>query len=416
MRTIHLVRKYDLAEWGGTEMAVQRLLRGLAGDGVESVLYCPSLNGETNARIPRDPMYRLRHYNTCVPVWGLNPEARRQYVAIGGNLFSFDLLPSLWRENSFDLVHTHTLGRLGSMAAAIAKKRNVPFVVTIHGGFMDLPGAMKKEIHTPSRVGFDWGRIFGCLLKSRDMLHAADALLTCNPKEAALLREMFPGKRVQVQAHGIPVADYQRDSRASALAAWPQIAGRDLLLCVGRIDPVKNQQWLLKEAPKLCRKYAQLLLVFAGAWTDEAYARSVMTMVDDLGLKDRVLFTDVLPPGDPRLIGLFQLARALVLPSISETFGLVLLEAWAAGTTVISSRTSGASTLIEHGRNGWLFDLDQPQGFHDAVDKMLGEPAMRRGLADAGNLKVRTEYDIPAIARRVKQLYYQLIEAKSCTT
>jgi glycosyltransferase involved in cell wall biosynthesis len=416
MRTIHVVRKYDLAEWGGTEMAVQRLLRGLAGDAVDSVLYCPSLNGQTGVRVPQDTAFGLRHYNVCVPVWGLSPEEKRQFVAIGGNLFSFDLLPALWFENRFDLIHTHTLGRLGGIAAAIARKRRVPFVVTIHGGFLDLPGAMKKEIHAKPKAGFDWGRIFGFLLKSRQMLFAADALLTCNAKEAAMLREAFPGKLVQVQPHGIPVADYEQDCRAAALAAVPEINGRPMLLCVGRIDPVKNQSWLIEQASRIFEEHAEAVIVFAGAWTDEAYAATIKTKLKELNLGNRLIFTGVLPPGDPRLIGLFQLSKALVLPSISETFGLVLLEAWAAGTTVISSRTSGASALIEHGVNGWLFDLKQPRDFHEAVNAVLSNAALRKRAAVTGKSKVKAEYDMPVIAHRVKQLYDQLIEAKTCTT
>src|SRR5437762_2988778 len=81
-------------------------------------------------------------------------------------------------------------------------------------------------------------------------------------------------------------------------------------------------------------------------------------------------------PNDPRLIGLMQEARVLLLPSLSETFGLVILEAWTAGTMVLSSRTSGASALIEHGRNGWLFDLEKPEMFHEALERTLAEPAV----------------------------------------
>jgi len=416
MRTVHIVRKYDLAEWGGTETAVQRLLHGLAGERVDSVLYCPSLNGATSSRVPVESGFAVKHFKTCVPVWGLTPEAKRQFVSLGGNLFSFDLLTALWREEKFDLIHTHTLGRLGAMAGAAARHRHVPFVVTIHGGFLDLPAPMKQEFSTPPQVGFDWGRLFGFLLRSRQMLHAADALLTCNPSEAAMLRQAFPGKRVEVQPHGIPVSRYREDCRNAARIAWPQLCGREVLLCVGRIDPVKNQAWLVEQAPQIFLKHPNTMLVLAGPFTDEAYSAAIRTRVAELALSHHILFTGALPPGDSRLIGLLQRASALVLPSVSETFGLVLLEAWAAGTTVISSRTSGASALVKHGENGWLFNLDNPAFFHAAVDAVLGQPELRTRLAAAGNAKAVAEFDVPAIARRVRQFYHQLIEAKSCAT
>src|SRR6185503_16379991 len=120
-----------------------------------------------------------------------------------------------------------------------------------------------------------------------------------------------------------------------------------------------------------------------------------------------------LPPADPRLIGLFQMAEAVILPSLSETFGLVILEAWAAGTTVIASRTSGASALIKHGENGWLFDLKNPSAFHDAVALTLCFPELRERLASSGNRLTAAEYDTAGVAARLKELYGQLTETKN---
>ena len=130
----------------------------------------------------------------------------------------------------------------------------------------------------------------------------------------------------------------------------------------------------------------------------------------------RVLLTGGLPSNDPRLIGLMQEARALLLPSVSETFGLVILEAWAAGTMALSSRTSGASALIEHGRNGWLFDLEKPKSLHDAVEQTLKNPQSAREMAARGAAKVREQYSVNALAGRMKGLYEEVMETKRCVT
>jgi len=185
-----------------------------------------------------------------------------------------------------------------------------------------------------------------------------------------------------------------------------------VLLCVGRIDPVKNQEWLITQSSEIFRNHPKALLVFAGACTDAAYQQRIEHESKALGFGDHVLFTGGLPPGDPRLIGLLQEAQALLLPSISETFGLVLLEAWAAGTTVIASRTSGASALVKDGENGWLFDLDEPQGFHEALNWTLANPGVQTQLAEAGRKLVDAEYDLASVVTRVKRLYEELIEAK----
>jgi glycosyltransferase involved in cell wall biosynthesis len=108
---------------------------------------------------------------------------------------------------------------------------------------------------------------------------------------------------------------------------------------------------------------------------------------------------------------LLQEARAVVLPSVSETFGIVLLEAWAAGTPVISSRTSGATALVTEGVDGLLFDLARPAAFHAAVDRLLSQPQESRGWGTAGRAKVAAHYDVAVIAARTKRIYEGLIEA-----
>jgi glycosyltransferase involved in cell wall biosynthesis len=151
----------------------------------------------------------------------------------------------------------------------------------------------------------------------------------------------------------------------------------------------------------------------AGPCTDAHYGEQIQRQISESALKNRVVLTGGLPHGDSRLIGLFQLAQSIVLPSISETFGLVLLEAWAAGTPVISSRTSGATSLIVPGENGWLFDLNEPMAFHRAVDEVLLRPEPRTRFAAAGRQLVLAEYDQSAVGRCVKRLYQELIEKKN---
>jgi glycosyltransferase involved in cell wall biosynthesis len=410
LRTVHVLRKLDPAEWGGTETALGRLFEGLRENDVESVVYGPQL-----PRAPDQEAPEIRRFHTFVPILGLSPQRRRQLVSVGGNLMSFDLASLLWKERDAALIHTHTLGRLGGIARLVAKRRRLPFVVSVHGGVLDLPEKVRQDFNAPVRGGWEWGRIFGWLLGSRLLFRDADCIITCNEKEAALLRRSHPKKRIVVQPHGVPLAVYQKDCRAFARSAFPQIAGRPTLLCVGRIDPIKNQGWLLDQAPAIFEKHPAALLVLAGPCTDEPYGELMRRKIRELGLQDRVLLTGGLPPNDPRLIGLMQESSALLLPSLSETFGLVILEAWAAGTVVVSSRASGPSALVRDGENGWLFGLDQPGAFQEAVDRALRDPALARQMAGRG-AAVSQQYSITALAGRLKKLYEELIREKQCAT
>jgi glycosyltransferase involved in cell wall biosynthesis len=325
------------------------------------------------------------------------------------------LASSLWRETHAAIIHSHVLGRIGGIARVVARRRRIPFVVSIHGGVLDLPTTVRQEFNAPCGHGWEWGKIFGWFVGSRHLFRDADAIITCNETEAALLRASHPEKRVVVQPHGVPVDLYRKDHRQAARDAFPKIHGRRMLLCVGRIDPIKNQAWLLDQAPAIFRKHPQTILVLAGACTDEPYGKSIAQKIESLGLADRVLVPGSLPPNDPRLIGLLQEAAAVLLPSVSETFGLVVLEAWAAGTVVLSSRTSGASALLRHGENGWLFALDDPRTFHEALDLALSDAVMARCMANRG-AGVSQQHSLAVLAARLKKLYELLIEEKRCAT
>jgi glycosyltransferase involved in cell wall biosynthesis len=396
-------------------MAIQRLFDGLRTQGVDPIVYCPQLEPPG----PPDPIassgFRVERFRAFVPILGLSRQRRRQLVAVGGNLMSFDLISSLWWERGASLIHTHALGRIGGIGLTIAKQRQIPFVVTIHGGVLDLPEHIKRSFNAPIDHGWEWGRLLGFLFQSHRLFCDADAMFTCNAKEAALLQERFPAKRILVQPHGVPLEAYQADQRVAAESAFPQIRGRDVLLCLGRIDPIKNQRWLLDQAPAIFRRHRNALLVFAGPCTDEPYGAAIRQRIGELGLENKVLLTGGLPPNDPRIVGLLQAARTLLLPSLSETFGLVILEAWAAGTTVVSARASGPAAMVQHGHNGWLFDLNDPQGFHEALASILADPIRAKQMACNGG-EIAEQHSVAVLAGRVKALYDELIEAKQCAT
>lgn len=417
MRVAHLLRKYNPLEWGGTETAVRQLSSGLKVHGVDSDVYCPWIQPVDAP----DPLVevgcRVKRFKAWVPVWGISPEQRRQMVSVGGNLMSFDLMRTLWREREAELIHSHALGRIGGIGLTIARRRGIPFVVTIHGGVYELPQALKDNFHQPYVTGWEWGKLFGVMLRSRRVLDDADVVVTCNPREAEQIRQHHPKTRVHVQPHGVSIAAYATDCRPAALDAFPIIRDRQVLLVAGRIDPQKNQEWIIKELPELVRQHPTVMLVCAGPGTNESYTAAIKRQIEQLGLSDRVLLTGGMPPNDPRLIGLFQEARAVVLPSLCETFGLVILEAWAAGTPVVASRTVGANSLIEHGKTGSLFDLDRPASFHRAVNQILWRSDVRSLFVNEAQKRVAAEFDVSVLAARMKAMYEVLVDEKRrCTS
>lgn len=406
VKVVHVLRKYDPREWGGTETALHHLMLGLREHGVESVVMAPAAPPGAPVRSPfEEDGFPVRRYRAFVPAIGVSAAQRRQQIAVGGNLLSWDLLPLLLREPGLSVVHAHTLGRLGGLALTAARLRGVPLVASIHGGALDLPPAARECLAQGARGGLEWGKVVGALVGARRVLRAADAITTCNATEAELQRAVHGPERVHLLPHGVRIAVYDSDRRATAWAAFPRLRGRTVLLCVGRIDPVKNQAWLVGELPAIRARHPDVLLALVGAPTDAAYEAHVRERVAALDLTDHVLLTGPAEPASALLAGLFQAAAVAVLPSLSETFGLILVEAWAAGTVVLSSRTSGALSLVRAGEDGELFDVAAPATFHAALDRLLADPAARARMACAGRERARAQYGDAAAAGRMKALY-----------
>src|SRR5258707_1263903 len=155
MRAVHLLRKLNAAEWGGTETAIQRLVEGLRQHEVIPVVYCPRMEQQIAESIPSLDC-EVTRFNAFVPILGLSKQRKREMIAVGGNLMSFDLIASLWRDRNVSIIHTHTLGRIGGIGLTMAKQRRIPFVVTIHGGVHDLPEKVKNEFNAPITEGWEW--------------------------------------------------------------------------------------------------------------------------------------------------------------------------------------------------------------------------------------------------------------------
>src|SRR5262245_48942003 len=115
MHVAHILRKYNSAEWGGTETAVKQLLDGLKQEGVAGTVYAPRVE-QASARDPfREAGHEVRRYRAFVPVFNLTEEQHAQLISIGGNLMSFDLVTKLATQRGLSVVHTHALNRIGGI-------------------------------------------------------------------------------------------------------------------------------------------------------------------------------------------------------------------------------------------------------------------------------------------------------------
>ena len=116
-----------------------------------------------------------------------------------------------------------------------------------------------------------------------------------------------------------------------------------------------------------------------------------------------------LEAGSQELVDAYRAADLFLLPSIHEPFGIVILEAWAAGLPVIASRVGGIPWFVSDGQDGMLFEPNDEGEFHHAFRVLVKNPERMRALAAAGQTKAREEYGWKKVTERLVDIYEEAV-------
>jgi glycogen synthase len=293
-----------------------------------------------------------------------------------------------WRP---DVVHAHDW-LVAHPAIALADALGVPLVATVHAteagrhaGWLSSP--LSRQVHSA-----EWW-----------LANRADALITCSFAMRAEVAELFdldPGP-IAVLHNGIAPRRW-RAGRAAVAAArrryGPQ--GEPLLLYFGRLEYEKGVQDLIAALPRIrrVRPGARLLVAGTGTAADTLAAAARAARV-----KRSVTFLGHLP--DPELAALLRAVDAVVLPSRYEPFGIVALEAAAAGAPLVASTAGGLGEVVRDGETGLSFPPGDVAGLARAVVAALADPAGAASRARAARVRLRTDFDWGRIARATAELY-----------
>jgi len=201
MKIIQVPRRFVTHEWGGTETTILQTSRALqqAGHDVSifTSLALSDRRGEIVQGVP------VRRFPYSYPFFGLTDADRRDMDKKGGNLLSLSLLLGLVREPGIDVLHAHTGKRVGGIVRTAARLRGIPYVVTLHGGYFEVPKGEMDQMLAPIRNRPEWGRVFGALLGSRRVLEDAAAVLCVGGDEYSAAKARLPGQRVELLPNGV---------------------------------------------------------------------------------------------------------------------------------------------------------------------------------------------------------------------
>ena len=372
---------------GGMNVYVRELVSALAQAGVDCTTYVRRWRDNLPDEVAVEPGFRVVHVEAGPP--DLPKEALPAVV----DAFAAGVMADLERRGGADLVHAN-YWLSGVAGVRLKHELGLPLVSTFHtlarvkaeGG--DREPARREKAET-------------------DVMACADAICVSSAEEARQLTRLYgevPG-RLEIVAPGVEHAFFGPGERGGARRALG-LGDHPVLLFVGRIQPLKGVDVAVRALAELDRPDAVLVIVGGASGVAGAEeVEKVGALVDELGLGERVRFV---PPQPHHLLSSYYRAADVVLvPSRSESFGLVALEAAACGTPVVASAVGGLLTLVDHGHTGFLVPGRDPEVFALYTDELLSHDYLAWSMGVRSVERARG-YTWSTAAARLRQLYADL--------
>ncbi|HEX9531124.1 MAG TPA: glycosyltransferase, partial [Acidimicrobiales bacterium] len=351
---------------GGMNVYVRELSAGLARAGVACDVYTRAESAEAAAIVAVEPGLRVHH----IPAGALGPVPKQSLPGLVDE-FADGVLARMaaqrsWGEDPAELIHAN-YWLSGVAGHRMKHELGLPLVSTFHTLARVKAESSPEELsaHEPARRTAAEVAVIGC----------SDAILASCDVEALQIAELYHADpdRIELVPPGVDHAFFAPGNRAQARRALGLPAERRMLLFVGRIQPLKGLDVAIGALAALSDHLDAFLVVVGGPSgpQGEHEVARMHALARDRGVAGRVRF---LPPQRHELLSTFYRAADVALvPSRSESFGLVALEASACGTPVVATAVGGLRTLVEDGATGFLVEDRDPFVFAKAVAAVLGD-------------------------------------------
>jgi D-inositol-3-phosphate glycosyltransferase len=336
----------------------------------------------------------------CAPV--PKDELPRYLPEFLGGLLSRERL----EDGGYDLVHSHywLSGWVGRSAKEIW---GVPLVASFHtlGKVKNYSLALGEKAESPGRLSGE-----------ERVIAEADRLVAATPSEAAQLVGLYradPG-RIRIVPPGVDHILFSPRPRDEARARL-HLVGVRLLVFVGRLQAHKGPDLAVRALAEAIARdpvgTADVVLAIVGGPSGSGHGAEVARLIDlaaALGVGERVMLFP--PQPQARLADFYSAAEAVLVPSRSESFGLVALEAQACGTPVVAAAVGGLRFVIENGVTGYLVEGHDPADHADRILALLDDPAAA-GRMGAAAIERSMRFSWESTANEMLSVYQELFAA-----
>ncbi|MBW3587843.1 MAG: glycosyltransferase [Actinobacteria bacterium] len=281
------------------------------------------------------------------------------------------------RSFSYDMIHSH-YWLSGRVATKLSERWNVPFVHTFH-----TLGKAKNRSLQAGDLQEPEGRLTG----EGRVIAEADAIVASTNEERDWLLNLYAAhpEKIHVISPGVDHLRFAPGDTAAAKRSFG-LEGKKVLLFVGRLQPLKGPDTALRafahliEWGRLSRDEAALLVVGGASGISGIDEPSrLKALAEDLSIAGSVRFVPAQPHQElPRF---YQAADVLLVPSHTESFGLVALEGMASGVPVVGSAVGGLKAIVQHGHTGFLVEPDAAHTFAERAWQILSDPLLRETMS-----------------------------------
>ena len=372
---------------GGMNVYVRELVSALAQAGVQADVFTRRWDDASPDVVEVEPGFRVVHIEAGPP------DLAKEELPDVVDLFADAVRDHLGSRGDVDALHAN-YWLSGVAGHRLKHELDLPLVSTFH-----TLARVKAETGDPEperRIRAE-AEVIGC----------SDAILASCVAEADQLQRLYGADpaRIEIVAPGVDHAFFSPGDRPGARTALQQLdlGSGPVLLFVGRIQPLKGLDVAVRALAALGRPDARLVVVggASGAAGTGEIAR-IDKLIAELGVADRLRMVEPVP--HHLLSTYYRAADVVLVPSRSESFGLVALEAAACGTPVVAADVGGLRTLVEHGRTGFLVEGRDPAGFASYAEQVLDSSALAAELSRAAAGRAR-DYTWSTAAGRLRRIY-----------
>jgi D-inositol-3-phosphate glycosyltransferase len=394
---------------GGLNVYVVEVARQLAERGVEVEIFTRAVSRETPPTVELRPGVLVRNL-VAGPFEELNKNALPGQICP----FTFGVLraEAAYPRGRYDLVHSH-YWLSGQVGAAAAGRWGVPLVHSMH-----TLGKVKNLSLAAGDCAEPEVRIRG----ESEVVAAADALVANTPDEARQLISLYGAspRRVKTVSPGVDLSVFRPGSggQAGARARLGLPDDAVVLVFAGRIQPLKGPDVVLGAAASLLRLRPELadrlVVVFVGgpSGSEVGAPGRLDGMAGALGIAGCVRQEPPCPHRE--LADWYRAATVVLVPSHSESFGLVALEAQACGTPVVAAGVGGLRTAVRDGVSGLLVDGHDPDEWARVLAGLVTSPARLAALSQ-GAVAHASAFGWAATADRLLGVYTGAMDAVGST-